>query len=823
MTRVLVIGGGIAGQAACEAIRERDADVSLTMLCEEPRLPFDRVSLSNLLDGEAGVEALALRPPEWYADQGVRVRLNVKAHALDTARGIARLAGGEEVAFDKVVLATGSAPLMPPIPGIGLEGIHPFRSPEDCDAIRNAADMTRSMNGHGRPAAVIGGGLLGLEAARGIAARGCPVVVVHLMDRLMERQLDAGAAALLEPVMRDLGVEVMLERQTERIIGEGWAERLRFADGEELPCSFVCVSIGIKARTELAQEAGIVCERGIVVDDFMATSAAGAYAIGECAQHRGIVYGIVSPIHEQAAVMADALLANDRGTVYEGSIPSTKLKMMGVDLVSVGDGVGGAESDAVAVVEDRASGVYRRIVTRGGAVAGAVLLGETRGHELLLDAVRSGREAPDPLALLAEAGEAGAADLPDEAQVCNCNGVCKGAIVAAVREHDLGSTAEVVARTRAGSGCGSCKPLVTELLTIERGGAVEEATYLCPCRKLTREDLAATIRAGGIDSVSALGDACGAGRDCSTCKPGLAYLLSEVTGNQHREERHARFINDRVHANIQNDGTFSVIPRIRGGVTSAKELRRIADVAERFDVPMVKITGGQRIDLLGIRKEQLPEVWEALDMPSGHAYAKAVRTVKTCVGTDFCRFGLGDAIATGIELETEMEGLYTPHKVKSAVSGCPRNCAESYVKDIGLVAVEGGWEVYVGGAAGGTVRKGDLLASVDTKAEALRVSITFLQHYRENAEYLERTYTYVERVGIEAVKEAVLDEDSGEPAQLRERFRIAKAAVLDDPWTERSNPVHHRQFSGLDAQEVTPGATEAPEPALAGPPPEGVR
>jgi nitrite reductase (NADH) large subunit len=363
---------------------------------------------------------------------------------------------------------------------------------------------------------------------------------------------------------------------------------------------------------------------------------------------------------------------------------------------------------------------------------------------------------------------------------------------------------------RAGSGCGSCKPLVKELLAIERGGADEEPAYLCPCRRQTREELAAVVRERGVDSVSELTAACGAGRDCGACKPGLAYLVSEIQAGRFREERHARFINDRVHANIQNDGTFSVVPRIRGGVVTPDELRRIADVADKYELPMVKITGGQRIDLLGARKEQLPAIWEDLGMPSGYAYAKAVRTVKTCVGTDFCRFGLGDAIGVGIEFERAMEGLHTPHKVKSAVTGCPRNCAEAYVKDIGLVAVEGGWEIYVGGAAGGTVRKGDLLAAADTSTEAIRLALAFLQHYRERAEHLERTYAYLERVGIDAVRAAVLDAD--EQAALLDRYRIAKAAVDPDPWRERYDPVHPKQFAELDS-----------EPALVGPPAEGRR
>ena len=792
---ILIAGGGIAGQALAEALRKRDESIPLVMVCEEPRLPYDRVALSQLLTGESDAGELQLRPEEWYLDHGVETRIGARVERIDTHAKTCVLSTGERLPYRALALATGSDPLLPPLPGIGLKGVHAYRSPEDCEAIRVAAAGAERV-------AVIGGGLLGLEAAKGIAAQGCRVTVVHLMDRLMERQLDAGAAALLAPAMEELGVEVLLGRETEEILGTGRADGLRFKGGEEIACDLVVISIGIKARTELAKTSGIECGRGVLVDDAMRTSAPDVVALGECAEHRGVVYGIVAPIYEQATAAAETLLG--RGTTYSGSVMSAKLKVMGVDLVSIG----AAEGEGSAVVADEGAGVYRKLVTANGRVAGAVLMGDTRGHELLLERVKLDAEAADPLALLAEAGKASAADLPDGAQVCNCNGVCKGAIVEAIRDRGLGSTQEVVATTRAGAGCGSCKPLVTELLQIELGGAVEEATYLCPCRKQTREDLAARIREHGWGSVSEVSAACGTGRDCGACKPGLAYLVSEVNGNRHREERHARFINDRVHANIQKDGTFSVVPRIRGGVTTPDELRRIADVAERFDVPMVKITGGQRIDLLGVKKEQLPAIWEALDMPSGHAYAKAVRTVKTCVGSDFCRFGLGDAIAAGIELEREMEGLYTPHKVKSAVSGCPRNCAESYVKDIGVVAVEGGWEVYVGGAAGGTVRKGDLLAKVETKAEALRLSITFLQYYRENAEYLERTYGFVERVGIEAIKEAVLSQGD----ELRERFRIAKAAADPDPWLERRDPVHPKQFAELDS-----------EPELVGPPAGGAR
>jgi nitrite reductase (NADH) large subunit len=776
---ILVIGGGIAGQAVCEAVRARDPDVPITLVCGEPHRPYDRVRLGALLEPDGGdVEALRLRPDTWYEDARVRVLTGVRVAELDPELGRAALADGTDLVFEQAVLCTGSDALVPPLEGADAANVHVFRDPADCEAMRAAAPGARH-------AAVIGGGLLGLEAAHALARLGCPTTVVHLVDRLMERQLDGPAAALLAPAIERLGVDVRLSHATRAIRPSG----LVFEDGGTLDCDLVVIAVGVRPHVELARAAGLEVNRGVVVDDRLVTSHPNVLAVGECAEHRGVVHGIVAPIHDQAAVAAQTLTG--LASLYEGSIPTAKLKVMGIDLVTAGAAEGPRE------VVDATGDSYRKLVTDpGGRVLGAVLLGDARGAELLIDAVRTARETDDPLALLAEASQATAAELPDGAQVCNCNGVCKGAIVEAIRERELGSTQEVVSVTRAGAGCGSCKPVVTELLKLERDGAAEEPAYLCPCRRQTREQLAQLVRDQELTSVGEVAEACGAGRDCGACKPGLAYLVSELQAGRFREERHARFINDRVHANIQNDGTFSVVPRIRGGVVTPDELRRIADVADKYELPMVKITGGQRIDLLGARKEQLPAIWEDLGMPSGYAYAKAVRTVKTCVGTDFCRFGLGDAIAVGIELERAMEGLHTPHKVKSAVSGCPRNCAESYVKDIGLVAVDGGWEIYVGGAAGGTVRKGDLLASVASSDEAIRLALAFLQHYRERAEHLERTYAYLERVGIEAVREAVLD--SSEQAALLERYRIAKAACDPDPWRERDAPVHPRQFAELD-------------------------
>jgi nitrite reductase (NADH) large subunit len=794
---IVVIGGGIAGLGVCEAVRERDALVPLTLICAEPQLPYDRVRLSEILVSGASAETLRLRPEEWFEDHHVDVRLGAWASHVDVDARTITLADGEVVLYGSLVLATGSNALMPPIPGIDQDHVHAFRGPEDCEAIRAAAATAKR-------AADIGGGLLGLEAARGIASQGCDVTVVHLMDRLMERQLDAGSAGLLQDA---LGMDVELRRQTAEIA----ADRLRFADGDELEADLVVVSIGISPETTLGRAAGAEVNRGIVVDDALRTSLPGVWAVGECAEHRGLVHGLVAPILEQTRVAASSLLG-DGAAAYEGSIPSTKLKVAGVDLFTVGD----AEGDGQAVVTDAAGGVYRKLALRDGVACGAILLGDLRGAEALSSLVRKREAVDDALATLAASLEAGPAEMADDVQVCNCNGVCKGDIMRAVTEDGASTPREVMAMTRAGTGCGSCKPLVVDIVALASGGeVVDEPAYLCPCKRQTREELAGVIREQGLESVSEVSAACGTGRDCGACKPGLAYLVSEINANRHREERDARFINDRVHGNIQKDGTFSVVPRMRGGVTTPAELRRIADVAEKYEIPLVKVTGGQRIDLLGVRKQDLPKIWDELGMPSGHAYAKAVRTVKTCVGSDFCRFGLADSMGTGIEMEAAWEGLHTPAKVKGGVSGCARNCAEATIKDIGLVAVgDDQWQIRVGGAAGGNVREADVLCTVDSRAEALRVATTFLQYYRENADFKERTYDFVPRIGLDAIRDAVMDPETG--AALRERFRLAKAAATD-PWLERSDPYHPNQFKNPDDED------EAGEPLLVGPPTGGAR
>jgi nitrite reductase (NADH) large subunit len=779
---VAIVGGGIAGQSLAEELRARDAEIPITLISGEPVAPYDRVRLSELLLGDDSAEVLRLRPEEWYRDERIELLQGAWVTDVDCETATLTFAAGAQRRFGSVALATGSDPLLPPLPGLDLNGVMAFRGPEHADELRRVA------SDGDRHVAVIGGGLLGLEAARGALARGARVTVVHLVDRLMERQLDAPAAGILLDSFADLGVEVLLEHQTTEIVGERGAVRaLRFADGSELSCDAVVVSIGIRSNVTLARDAGLEVNRGIVVDDELRTSCPSVVAVGECVEHRGTVYGLVAPIRDQARVAADTILGRE-GDPYEGSLQWAKLKVAGIDLVAIGE----AEGDGAAVAS---AGTYRKLVVRDGRVAGAILLGDVRGTDDLLHAIRTGEEVADSLVRLADAAATTAADLSDDAQVCDCNGVCKGAIAAAVTDGGCATTREVMAVTRAGTGCGSCKPLVKEIVLDVTGAEEEEPAYLCPCLKQTREEIAACVRTDGHEAVSDVAAACGTGRKCGACKPALAYLVSEINGNRHREERHARFINDRVHANIQNDGTFSVVPRMYGGVTSPDELRKIADVAERYGARMVKVTGGQRIDILGVNKSDLPKIWKDLGMTSGFAYAKAVRTVKSCVGTDFCRFGVGDSIGMAQEVERAWEHVHTPAKFKAGVSGCPRNCAEATVKDLGLVAIEGGWQVRVGGAAGASVREADVLCTVETKREAMRVSTVFLQYYREHASYLERTYDFVPRVGLDHLREVIADDAQSEA--LLERFRLAKAASFD-PWAVESEQPHHpTQFTDI--------------------------
>jgi nitrite reductase (NADH) large subunit len=706
-------------------------------------------------------------------------------------------AGDVTEEYDALVFATGSRPFVPPIPGTTLHGVFVFRTIDDC---RYIADYAKGC----KNAVVIGGGLLGLEAAKGLMTHNLNVTVVEMGPWLMGVQLDADGGRVLQQTIEKLGITCLTSASTKEFVADesGKVVGVRFADGSEIAADMVVISAGIRPNKELGQECGLTVDRAIVVDDTLATSDPDVYAVGECAQHRGMVYGLVAPLWEQTKALAGRLTGTAPEACYTGSKLATKLKVMGVELASMGRVQDVKPTDEVVTFAEPARQVYWKAIVRDGKVAACCMLGDLGPAEGVIEYFMT--EKPSParrLELFFTAGsaakEVSLADLPDSKQICDCNGISKGQIVAAIKSGKT-SLPAVCKATRAGTGCGSCKKLVKGLIEAVNGEVKADPSegWYVAAVPLDKPTLVAEVKKRGLRSVSAVLHELGTGTD-ERSKNGLASMLQSLWGKEYIDERDARYINDRVHANIQNDGTFSVIPRMYGGVTSADDLIKIGEVAKKYQVRMVKVTGGQRIDLLGIKKDDLPGVWRDLGMPSGYAYTKALRTVKTCVGSEFCRYGTNDSTSLGIALEKTYQGFEFPAKVKLGVSGCPRNCAESTVKDVGVVATEGGeWEVLVGGAAGAHVRKTDVLCRVKTQEEAIAVVGRFLIYYRDNAKWIERTYDFVPRIGIERLRDIIVNDSLGIGAALDAEVARTRAAYVD-PWLERDKPAFAGQFEDV--------------------------
>jgi nitrite reductase (NADH) large subunit len=727
-----------------------------------------------------------------------------RVHEIDRATRAVLSANGPRESYDKLLIATGSRALIPPMSGATLAdgrlkaGVFGFRNIDDCLRIVRQAKVS------GR-AAVIGGGLLGLEAARGLVNYGCEVHVIHLGGHLMDTQLDPAGGAILKTSMEAMGIRIHLKTLTTEINGENHVTGLTFKDGTILDCDMAVIAAGIKPNAELAVRCGLTVERAIVVDNHMRTlDDMNVYAVGECAQHRGRVYGLVAPLWEQAKVFAEHITGRDPAAAYHGSKLATKLKVMGVELASMGITEPSEPRDEIIQFSEPKKGTYKKLIVRDGRLVGGILVGDISKAAYLMQAFDRDAPLPDErLSLLFDLGTPSQKitldEMPADMQVCNCNGVSKSAIAACVASGKRGSKA-VMDATRAGMGCGSCKGLVKELVEWLCGGESEEDPsihYYVPSIPLRKPDLIKAIREQGLKSVSAVFAALAGGVEDAASKPGLASLLSTLWNAEYQDERDARFINDRVHANIQKDGTFSVIPEMPGGVCTAAELQRIAEVAVKYRVPLVKLTGGQRIDLVGIAKDDLPRVWGDLGMPAGYAWGKSYRTCKSCIGSDFCRFGLGDSMGLALKIEKRFRGIDSPAKLKLATAGCPRNCSEALIKDVGAVAVgDGRWEIYIGGAGGSHVRKGDLLCLVTNENEALLYVGRFMQFYRENAKYKERTYTFVERVGLERVRAVVIDDSEGIATDLDAAMQASVEATYD-PWTEGAAPKTPNQFAAL--------------------------
>ena len=803
---LVVIGNGMAGARVVEEILARDGadQFNITMFGDEPYGNYNRILLSNVLNGSQEESEIFLNPLEWYRENDITLHVGVYAESVLRRSRIVLGADGTTEPYDKLIIATGSRSALPPLEGLTLPdgqykpGVFVFRTLDDCREIAGYAQ------GRGR-AAVIGGGLLGLEAARGLQNFGVQVDVVHRGKHLMNQQLDPQAGNILKSTMEQMNVGVLLGKDTKAVLGEDRVRSLRFADGSTLACDMVVIAAGIKPNSEIGARCGLTVERAIVVDNQMRSiDDPNVYIVGECAQHRGFVYGLVAPLWEQAKVLADHITGRNLQAAYYGSKVATKLKVMGVEMAAMGVTEAEDERDEIVQFTEPKKGTYKKLIIRDGRLVGGILLGDISKAAYLMQVFDRGTPLPEErLTLLFDIGapskKATMEELPLEAQVCNCNGVSKGAILSCVKNGKRSPKA-VMDVTRAGMGCGSCKTMVNELVEWACGGEVEEdpsVHYYVPGVPLTKPDLIRACKEQKLKSVSAVFHALAGGKEDPASKPGLASLLNTIWAAEYIDERDARFINDRVHANIQRDGTFSVIPPMPGGVTSPDQLRRIADVADKYRVPMVKLTGGQRIDLLGVRKEQLPDIWRDLGSPSGHAYGKSYRTCKSCVGTDFCRYGVGDSTSLAIRIETKLQGIQSPHKMKLATAGCPRNCSEAMVKDFGAVAVEGGkWELYVGGAAGSHVRKGDLLCTVDSPDEVLKYLSRFVQYYRENGKYLERTYGFIERLGIDKIRSIVVDDGEGIGERLEKSLEESIAAYKD-PWKEAYAPATPNQFASL--------------------------
>jgi nitrite reductase (NADH) large subunit len=795
--RLVIIGAGMASGRVIEHLVETDPDAfDITLFNAEARGNYNRIMLSPVLSGEKTYEEIVTHDSDWYAAQGVTCRFGEPVSGIDPTMKVVSGQSGH-LPYDKLIIATGSAPFIIPVPGKDLPGVVTYRDLDDTNAMISAA-------GKGGKAVVIGGGLLGLEAAAGLAERGMEVTVVHLMGHLMERQLDEAAGYLLRKDLEGRSISIRTQASTKAIIGAGRAEAVLLEDGETLPADLVVMAVGIRPETRLATDAGLTVARGIEVNAQMQTSDPDIFAVGECVEFDGQLFGLVAPLYDQAKVLARSLL--DGVDAFIAKDTATKLKVTGCDLFSAGDFAEGEGREDI-VLRDPARGIYKRLVIEGDRLIGAVMYGDTADGNWFFQLIKDGTDIDEMRETLIfgpafQGGDtsdplSAVAALPRDAEICGCNGICKGTITDAIAG---GATdlAAIKAATKASASCGTCTGLVEQVLQVTLGDdfVMPTAQPICPCCDLTHEDIRLLIKSQELKSKEAVWQELGwkTRNGCHICRPAVNFYLLADWPLEYQDDPQSRFVNERKHANIQKDGTFSVVPRMWGGITNPAELRAIADAADKYDVPTVKVTGGQRIDLLGVKGEDLPYIWADLNkagLVSGHAYSKGLRTVKTCVGTDHCRFGTQDSTGLGIKLEQALWGSWTPHKVKLGVSGCPRNCAEATCKDVGIICVDSGYQVSVAGAAGMDVKETERLCDVATEQEAIDVTIAFVQLYREHAKYLDRAYKWVAKVGLDWVQARIADPE--ERARLIAAFELSQYIYRKDPWAEHAKTAERYQ------------------------------
>ncbi len=803
-TNLVVVGAGMASGRALEHLFEAaPGQFNVTLFGAEPRGNYNRIMLSPVLAGEKTFDEIITHDADWYAEHGVNCRFGETVTAIDRERKVVTSVKGE-TPYDKLLIATGSAPFIIPIAGKDLPGVMAFRDLDDVNRMTTAAAKPNAR------AVVIGGGLLGLEAAAALRMRGMEVVVLHLMGHLMERQLDPAAGYLLQRELESRGIKVHCKAQTKAILGEDKVDAVLLDDGTVYDADIVVMAVGIRPETRIATDAGLQIERGILVDDQMRTSDPDILAIGECVEHQGAVYGLVAPLYKMAEVAAQTLTGAT--AAFRPVQTATQLKVTGVSVYSAGDFAEGDDREEI-VLRDASAGVYKRLVLQENRIIGAVMYGETADGPWFFDMLRQGTDIADmrDTLVFGQAYQGGSpldpmaavAALPDEAEICGCNGICKSKITGAIAEKGLTSLDEVRAHTKASASCGTCTGLVEQLLSLSLGDEYNPAAVqpMCPCTDLGHDEVRRLIVAKQLKSVPAVMQelewttSCG----CAKCRPALNYYLVATWPGEYVDDNQSRFINERVHANIQKDGTYSVVPRMFGGITTPNELRAIADVADKFAIPTVKVTGGQRIDLLGVKKHDLPAVWADLNaagMVSGAAYAKGLRTVKTCVGSDWCRFGTQDSTGLGIRIEKFMWGAWTPAKVKMAVSGCPRNCAEATCKDVGVICVDSGYDIVFAGAAGLDIKGTQALCHANSEDETIEIIAALVQLYLEQGRYLERIYKWTDRVGIDSIKAAIVD-DLAKRRHYYERFVYSQEFAQVDPWEERVNGKDAHEFAAM--------------------------
>lgn len=758
--RLVLVGNGMAGVRCIEEMLKLDPlGFEITIFGSEPHVNYNRILLSSILQGGTSFGDITLHDREWYERHHINLYTGETVIEIDKHLQVVKTDQHRIVPYDHLIIATGSVPFSLPIPGADKQGVVTFRTIEDC---QNMIEISKKS----KKAVVIGGGVLGLEAAKGLLNLGMTVSVVHIGSYLMERQLDETAARMLQGELESHGMKFLLQKETKEIVGDIAAKGVTFKDGTEVEANLVVMAAGVRPNVQLAKKTGIETNRAILVNDYMETSVANIYSVGECVEHRGMVYGLVQPLYEQGKALAKRICGIE-GQGYEGSVLSTQLKVSGVDLFSVGVIHDKGSSNQTLKIYDEVQGVYKKVVFQDQRIIGAVLFGDTKERTKLLDMILKHQDVSDleKVSLFPQAKEDvfSIASIPASKIICNCNSVTKGTIQEAIQREGLTTFEEIKKCTKASSSCGGCKPLVADLLAYIKNNDFEEVigkAALCTCTTLNDDEVVQEIQKQGLTSLQEVIEVLDwkNSEGCSICRPAINYYLGMINP-EYESKQQALFINEKMNAVIQSDGNYTLIPQMYGGITNPEQLRKIAEAAEKYHINEVAITSDQRIHLLGVKKEVLSDVWAELNMPLSSPLANGVQSIKTCIGEHICSCDKKTSIELAVSIEKQLEFLTTPYRIKMGISSCLHNGAGSTTKDVGVIGVERGWEIYIGGSSGRHVRSGELLCVAATSREAVELISGFVQYYRETANYLERTWEWVERVGLVHVREVLFDEE----------------------------------------------------------------